>query len=75
MVAEFIKASEAIFQYRESHTDPSNPHLYAYNSEYEALLTKQAILQSQLIQLPQGRNDPCRCGSGLKHKKCCGKAL
>lgn len=20
-----------------------------------------------------GRNDPCRCGSGLKYKKCCGK--
>ena len=20
-----------------------------------------------------GRNDPCPCGSGLKHKKCCGK--
>ena len=21
-----------------------------------------------------GRNDPCRCGSGKKHKKCCGAA-
>ncbi len=21
-----------------------------------------------------GRNDPCTCGSGLKYKKCCGKA-
>ncbi|MED4599175.1 SEC-C metal-binding domain-containing protein [Paenibacillus validus] len=20
-----------------------------------------------------GKNDPCPCGSGLKHKKCCGK--
>ncbi|WP_460751544.1 SEC-C metal-binding domain-containing protein [Marinomonas epiphytica] len=20
-----------------------------------------------------GRNDPCFCGSGIKHKKCCGK--
>jgi uncharacterized protein len=20
------------------------------------------------------RNDPCPCGSGLKYKKCCGKA-
>jgi preprotein translocase subunit SecA len=20
-----------------------------------------------------GRNDPCPCGSGKKHKKCCGK--
>jgi uncharacterized protein len=23
---------------------------------------------------PPGRNDPCVCGSGLKYKKCCGKA-
>jgi uncharacterized protein YecA (UPF0149 family) len=21
-----------------------------------------------------GRNDPCPCGSGKKHKKCCGAA-
>jgi SEC-C motif len=21
---------------------------------------------------PQGRNEPCRCGSGAKYKKCCG---
>lgn len=21
-----------------------------------------------------GRNDPCPCGSGVKHKKCCGRA-
>jgi uncharacterized protein YecA (UPF0149 family) len=21
-----------------------------------------------------GRNDPCPCGSGKKHKKCCGRA-
>jgi uncharacterized protein YecA (UPF0149 family) len=21
---------------------------------------------------PPGRNDPCWCGSGKKHKKCCG---
>jgi preprotein translocase subunit SecA len=21
-----------------------------------------------------GRNDPCPCGSGRKHKKCCGRA-
>ncbi|WP_397376009.1 SEC-C metal-binding domain-containing protein [Paenibacillus sp. EPM92] len=20
-----------------------------------------------------GKNDPCPCGNGLKHKKCCGK--
>jgi len=29
----------------------------------------QAIRQGPKI----GRNDPCHCGSGRKHKKCCGK--
>ncbi|MBT4622773.1 MAG: SEC-C domain-containing protein, partial [Verrucomicrobia bacterium] len=23
-------------------------------------------------RLKVGRNDPCPCGSGKKHKKCCG---
>jgi hypothetical protein len=27
----------------------------------------------QLVSQKVGRNDPCPCGSGLKHKKCCGK--
>ncbi len=26
-----------------------------------------------VISIKIGRNDPCPCGSGLKHKKCCGK--
>lgn len=34
----------------------------------------------QVLEMPEpenrkvGRNDPCPCGSGLKYKKCCGKA-
>lgn len=27
----------------------------------------------QLVSEKVGRNDPCPCGSGKKHKKCCGK--
>ena len=29
----------------------------------------------ETIKAPKkiGRNEPCPCGSGLKHKKCCGK--
>ncbi|MEK7391958.1 MAG: DUF1186 domain-containing protein [Fibrobacterota bacterium] len=27
----------------------------------------------QLVSQKVGRNDPCPCGSGKKHKKCCGK--
>ena len=29
--------------------------------------------QAPLTVSKIGRNDPCRCGSGLKYKKCCGK--
>lgn len=25
--------------------------------------------------MPSDRNQPCRCGSGKKHKKCCGKGV
>lgn len=34
-----------------------------------APLPEQAIRQGPKI----GRNDPCPCGSGKKHKKCCGR--
>jgi len=27
----------------------------------------------QISEKKVGRNDPCPCGSGIKHKKCCGK--
>ena len=27
----------------------------------------------QISEKKAGRNDPCPCGSGIKHKKCCGK--
>ena len=33
----------------------------------------QAKKPTANIGLVQGRNDPCACGSGKKHKKCCGK--
>jgi tetratricopeptide (TPR) repeat protein len=29
--------------------------------------------QTPAVSVKIGRNDPCPCGSGLKHKKCCGK--
>jgi preprotein translocase subunit SecA len=32
-----------------------------------------ARLQPYLSPGKPGRNDPCPCGSGKKHKKCCGK--
>jgi len=37
-------------------------------SDVDRLLNPQvAVTKSQAV----GRNDPCPCGSGLKHKKCC----
>ena len=30
-------------------------------------------LKPQISEKKVGRNDPCPCGSGIKHKKCCGK--
>lgn len=33
-------------------------------------VTAQFIRQSPKV----GRNDPCSCGSGKKHKKCCGRS-
>jgi SWIM/SEC-C metal-binding protein len=29
--------------------------------------------QPKIAEKKIGRNDPCPCGSGKKHKKCCGK--
>ncbi len=29
--------------------------------------------KTKITQKKVGRNDPCACGSGKKHKKCCGK--
>jgi tetratricopeptide (TPR) repeat protein len=29
-------------------------------------------LNRKIMNAKQGRNDPCACGSGKKHKKCCG---
>jgi SWIM/SEC-C metal-binding protein len=29
--------------------------------------------QPKTAEKKVGRNDPCPCGSGKKHKKCCGK--
>jgi SWIM/SEC-C metal-binding protein len=29
--------------------------------------------QTRRVEKKIGRNDPCPCGSGKKHKKCCGQ--
>lgn len=44
-------------------------------TDMERLLNpKENSPQPTPITFPKiGRNAPCRCGSGLKYKKCCGK--
>jgi hypothetical protein len=44
--------------------------------EEERLRIEKEYKQSKTIRKEKtpGRNDPCPCGSGLKYKKCCGKA-
>jgi SWIM/SEC-C metal-binding protein len=37
-------------------------------SDLEKALNPPLPVQSEKV----GRNDPCPCGSGKKHKKCCG---
>jgi hypothetical protein len=73
-VHAFIALCEAIYRYEEAHTDPRSPRLFAVKeSEFAPMLKRKTELAEQLAVLPIGRNDPCRCGSGLKFKKCCGR--
>ena len=74
VVHEFLRACEKIRQYEESCTDPANPRQFTVDRYiYEPMLQRQAVLEARMRALPPGRNAPCRCGSGKKHKKCCGK--
>ena len=46
------------------------------NAEMHARLRADAETQARRERVRPGavgRNDPCPCGSGLKHKKCCGR--
>ena len=39
-------------------------------TDLEILLNPQ---EPKVVEEKVGRNEPCPCGSGKKHKKCCGK--
>lgn len=72
-VHEFIKHMEAFHRLKENGTAPNDPRRIILNrDEYEWYLNRQVQLGRELGELPCGRNDLCRCGSGEKHKKCCG---
>lgn len=58
-----------------------NDELWEYNTDLEALANqlldhnKNRKIISFSNKKKIGRNDPCPCNSGLKFKKCCGKAV
>ena len=74
VVQAFIAQCEAIYRYEEECTDPTQPRLFRVDPGlYSGMKRRKQELMDQMARLPIGRNDPCRCGSGLKYKKCCGR--
>ncbi len=61
---QFLGKDERIHEISEFHLE--NGHWYYVDGKFP---------QPKNSEQPKiGRNDPCLCGSGQKHKKCCGKA-
>ena len=59
-------------QYRESHTDLTDPNQQAAaQQDTRARQPQQPIVKEKM----PGRNDPCPCGSGKKFKNCHGRGL
>ena len=56
-------------QYREQHTDLSDPKQTAA-AQHD---TREARREPIRAEKTVGRNDPCPCGSGKKYKNCCGR--
>jgi uncharacterized protein len=44
-------------------------------SIHKALIEEQGVQTEPRRTVKIGRNDPCPCGSGRKHKKCCGAGV
>jgi hypothetical protein len=48
-------------------------HDIEQDERHQGQRSKPAPIPGNLTRLhPQGRNEPCMCGSGIKYKKCCG---
>jgi len=49
-----------------------HPFIAGISVEHDQIVTrmKDGTTKIQKVSLP-GRNEPCFCGSGKKHKKCC----
>lgn len=70
------------YEPQEDDGDPSEPGEEGPDIDLEALAAQRDLLAPLDSRVPAegplradakvGRNDPCPCGSGKKHKKCCG---
>jgi uncharacterized protein YecA (UPF0149 family) len=72
VVQEFIRAAEEHFRFLEAGTIPNERRLMRIDrDQHDAFLHRRRNLELNMLNLPIGRNDMCRCGSAEKFKKCC----
>jgi uncharacterized protein YecA (UPF0149 family) len=50
---------------------PADEHVHGPDCDHDHHEAEQPYRR---VAAKVGRNDPCTCGSGMKYKKCCGKA-
>jgi Mlc titration factor MtfA (ptsG expression regulator) len=74
----FAVASEYFFQrpdlLKEKHPELYNLLSRMFRQNTASRLKRAFTSVFKRKKMPLRRNDPCPCGSGLKYKKCCGKA-
>lgn len=66
---EFAKTMRKMFP------DALASYAHIGRSIFEAILEQDSGERQPAVGSKIGRNDPCPCGSGKKHKKCCGGQL
>jgi SEC-C motif-containing protein len=66
---------EFIARFREKGVAREHHEIASFKKEEGSwFFTEGSMVKPKPISVQKiGRNDPCPCGSGLKHKKCCGK--
>jgi uncharacterized protein YecA (UPF0149 family) len=56
---------------REVFPDAVASYAHLGRSIHKVLMEEQGIQSEPRRTIKIGRNDPCPCGNGRKHKKCC----
>ncbi|ABS48745.1 MULTISPECIES: YchJ family protein [Yersinia pseudotuberculosis complex] len=64
---------EAFVEFIARFTDADNAQITAMHERSRFLRIKEHWYYIDGIRPSLGRNDTCLCGSGKKHKKCCGR--